>query len=127
MAFKIPKKIGTCADRLYKIRQERFALQNEAKKLKEQEIMLENYIIDELPKSDASGVAGKIARTSVETKQVPSVEDWPTFYRHVKRTGNFELLSRSLSGKAVRERWENGKDVPGVGSHTVVSVSLNKL
>ena len=123
----IPKKIGTCADKLYKTQNERFALQKEVDKLKEIETALKNHIIDELPKSQASGVAGKLARVSVTTKSVPQVEDWTTFYKHIKRTGNFELLGRKVGAKAVRERWEAGKDVPGVTSHTVVGVSIKKV
>ena len=125
--YSIPKKIGTCADKLYKTQNERYALQKEIDKLKEIETLLKNHIIDTLPKDQLSGVSGKLANVSVNTKSVPQVDDWPLFYKHIKRTGNFELLGRAIGKKAVRERWEAGKEVPGVTSHTVVGVSIKKV
>lgn len=125
--FKIPKSIGACADKLYETRQRRLEIQKEVDTLSAQETQLKNYIIDTLPKSEASGVAGKLCRVSVVTKKVPQVKDWDVFYKHIKKTGEFELLSRSIGKAAIEERWENGKKIPGVESFDVTTVSINKV
>jgi len=124
--MRIPKTIGACADALYTIRSKRLDLQKKVDALAAEESELREHIICELPKSDASGVAGKLARVSVVRKQVPSVKDWDTFYRYVKRTGAFELLHRRVADAAIRERWDAGKTVPGVEVFTAVTVSLSK-
>ena len=95
-------------------------------KTKAEEKALKEHIINNLPKSD-SGAAGKVARVSVVTKDVPQVKDWDAFYKYVSRTKSFDLLQRRLSDAAIKERWENKKQVPGVEAFTVVSVSLNKV
>ena len=125
--FKFPKALGACADRLFTLREQRLNAQKEVDKLASEESAIKEHIINTLPKSEASGVAGKLARVTVVTKQVPQVKDWDKFYAHVKKTGQFELLQRRLTDAAIKERWEAGKQVPGVESFNAVTVSINKL
>src|SRR5690349_19141017 len=112
---KMPKTIGLCADRLYELREARLAAQKQVDAMEAEEKALKEHIIQTLPKSDASGAAGKIARVSVVVNEVPQVKDWDKLYAHVKKTGDFELMARSLGKAAVQERWDHGKTVPGVG------------
>jgi hypothetical protein len=124
--IKLPKTMGTCADLLYKTREERLAAQKVVDDLQKQESAIREHIINNLPKSD-TGASGKLARVTVVIKQVPQVKDWDKFYAHVKKTGQFELMQRRVSDGAVRERWDNGKQIPGVEPFGVVSVSINKV
>lgn len=123
----IPKTIGACADALYSTRQTRLVEQKDIAEYKDYETALKNHIIAELPKSDQTGVAGKLARVTVKSSVIPVVEDWEAFYKHVKKTGHFDLLQKRVSAEAVQERWDSGKKVPGVGTFTVVDVSVNKV
>lgn len=125
--WTLPKTLGACADALYTIRQDRLLVQKQVDELKERETALRDHLIATLPKSDATGTAGKVARAQVQTKRVPHVEDWEALYKHVKRTGDFELLQRRLANDAVAERWDAGKKVPGVEPFTTVTVSVTKL
>lgn len=125
--FKVPKTLGACADLLYTTRERRLKLQKEAAELEAQEKTIKDHIINTLPKSEASGVAGKLARVTVTTKEVPSVKDWDKLYKYIKKTGEFDLFQRRLVNDAVQERWEAGKEIPGVERFTAVSVSINKL
>lgn len=124
---KIPKAIGACADLLYNTKEARLKLKKEVDALEEFEKSLKKHIIDNLPKSKSTGVAGNVARVSVIKKPVPTVEDWAKLHKHIKRTGAFDLLQKRVAAKAVEERWEDGKKVPGVGVFEVVTVSLNKI
>lgn len=125
--FKFPKSIGVCADKLYEIRQKRLAMQKEVDAVEAEEKALKEHIINTLPKSEATGASGKLARVTVITKEVPQVEDWETFYKHIKKSGQFELLGKRLSDAAIKERWEAGKEVPGITHFKAVTLSLNKV
>ena len=125
--WTLPKTVGACADALYTTRQERLAEQKKIDELKDREAQLKEHLIATLPKSDATGAAGRVAKVQIKTKPVPQVEDWDAFYKHVKRTGSFELLQRRLAEEAVRERWDAGKKVPGVEVFNTVTVSVTKL
>ena len=129
--FKIPKTIGACADRLYEIKaalaEINRSVADKIETLETERKAITDYVINNLPKSEATGVAGKLARVTVVKKEVPQVEDWDKFYAYIKKTGSFELLGRSLSAPAIKERWEAKKAVPGVKAFDVVTISLNKV
>jgi len=125
--YKFPKALGACADKLFELRNKRLAEQKKVDEIAAEETALKNHIIENLPKSEASGVAGKLARVTVVTKQVPQVKDWDAFYKYVKKTGSFDLMQKRLIDGAIKERWEAGKEVPGVGHFNAVSVSINKV
>lgn len=125
--YKFPKALGACADKLFELRDKRLAEQKKVDEIAAEETALKNHLIENLPKSEASGVAGKLARVTVVTKQVPQVKDWDAFYRYVKKTGSFDLMQKRLTDAAIKERWEAGKEVPGVEHFNAVSVSINKV
>lgn len=126
-AIAMPRTTAEKADLRYNIKEQRLALQKRVDELQKMETDLNEWFIANLPKSEASGIAGKLARIQLGAKHIPRVVDWDKFYAHVKKTGNFDLMQRRLSEGAVQERWENKKDVPGVESFTVVTVSCTKL
>jgi len=125
--FKMPKTLGLCADELYNTREQRKALQKEVDALTEKESLIKEHLINNLPKSDASGVTGKLVRVTAVTKTVAQVKDWDKFYAYIKKNNAFDLMQRRVSEAAVQERWEGKKKVPGVEPFNVVSISINKV
>ena len=125
--MKFPKTMGACADKLYELRNKRLLEQKKVDAIAAEETALKEHIIQTLPKSEASGIAGKLARVTVVTKEVPQVEDWDLFYKHIKKTGSFDLMQRGLAAAAIKARWEDGKEVPGVKHFNVVSISMGKV
>ena len=126
IAFKPPKTMGGCADLLWELKAKRSVIQKSADAIEEQEKQLKAHIIETLPKSEASGVAGKVGRVTVVSKEVAQVTDWPAFYAHIKKTGDFDLLGRTIKQDAVKARWEAGKKVAGMGTFNAVTISLTK-
>lgn len=126
-AFKIPSALGACADLLYTTRQDRLALQAQVKELEERESALKEHIIRELPKSQAGGIAGRVARATINQKVVPRVMDWEAFEKFVLKNKTIGYLQRRVNDAMVTELWDAGKTVPGVEQYTVVSVGLNKI
>lgn len=127
--FKPPKSLAVCADLLYTTREERLTLQKEVDVLVAKESALREHLINNLPKSDASGIAGKLARASVELKTTIKVADWDKLYAYViknAKKGSFALLQRRVSDGAVREIWEQGKEVPGCEPYKVPVISITK-
>lgn len=122
-----PKKVGTAADMYYEVRQRRLEMQKVVDALKAQETLLKNLIIDEVPKSNASGVAGSIARAQIVPKSTPRTTNWDDFYKYLLRVKRPELLQKRLSVEAITEIWDTGKDVPGVEEFKFKDVSLTKL
>lgn len=124
---KVPKSYGAVADLLYTTRQERLDLSKAVAALEDYEKALKQHLIDNLSKNESTGAAGKVARAQIVVEPVPQVQDWDEFYKHIKKTGSFELLNRALNRTAARERIDNGKTIPGVGTFDAVKVSVTKV
>lgn len=122
----LPKTLGACADRLYKLRQLKSEQKQKLDALDAEYKAIKEKLIQELPKSKAEGVTGRAATATIRLKDIPSVKDWDQLYKYIKRTGDFSLLQRRVSDGAVKERWEDRKKVPGVEPFRVVDVSVTK-
>lgn len=125
--FKMPKSLAQCADLAYQLREARLKVSRDIAQIQEQEKLVKEYLIQNLPKSQASGVSGKVANAKIETDTVPTVTDKKKFLAYVKKTGDFDLITSSMNSKAVRDRWDNKKKVPGIGEFQVVKLSLTKV
>jgi hypothetical protein len=130
--YVIPKTLATCADHLYTTRQERLLLQKQVDELQARETALREHLIQNLPKSQATGIAGKVARATVENKDVVQVEDWDKFHTYVlkqapKNPGIWAMLQKRVGDAAVKEVLNGGGKVPGVQMIQIPVVSLNKV
>lgn len=121
-------KLGQLADKLYLTRQKRYAVQRQVESFKVYEQELTDAIINELPKSEAQGVAGSVARVQIKSTEKPTVEDWDKVYKFILDTGNFQLLQRRLNVDAYKEVTEElSKELDGIKKITIKTLSLNKL
>jgi len=125
--IKLPKTVAACADRLYACRLERAQAQKVVDALAKEEAAIKEHLINTLPKGEASGTMGKVAKAYVYTKDVPQVKDWPKLYAYIVKTKSWDLLQRRLAEGAVNERLADKKKVPGVEIFRAVTVSCTKL
>ena len=90
---------------------------------------VEEHFVKTLKADEASGVQGRYSRVQVTPHDIPTVnpEGWPKLYAYIRRTGAFELLNRAVNREAVKERWKDKKQVPGVTVFHDKRVSCTKL
>jgi hypothetical protein len=125
-----PMEIGELArlaDSYIAAREARLTLQKEVDKLQEQESEHKATLMAALSSAGAMGVAGHKGRVTLVTKTEPTVRNWEEFYAYIVRNDAFDLLQKRLSAPAVRERWEAGETVEGVGTIPVTNLSITKL
>jgi hypothetical protein len=125
--YKFPKTIGECADKLYELKAKRLAGQKLVDEVEAEEKALKAHIINTLPKSEASGVAGKIARVTIVTRDEPQISNADDFHKYITKTKRWDLMQNRLSPAGIKEMWEAGKEIPGVSRFNVVTLSLNKV
>lgn len=128
--MKYPKTLGTCVDKLYRMREKRLEVQRAdevlLKKLKADEAAMEDHILETFTKDKLEGARGKIAAVSISRTVVPNVEDHDAFLKYVFKKKAFDLLTKAVCRAAVRERWDDGKAVPGIGKFVKLGLSLRK-
>lgn len=127
----LPATLGACADLLYTTRQQRYEIGKQIKTLQALEAALSSKLIDELPKSDSTGVAGSIASVQIVTRKVPTVSDLDKVLEWVdadkKHRSNF-IAPRALNLPALQELIDNDEPLPpGAEVFIVVKPSIHKL
>lgn len=124
----LPKtNLGGIADSLHDVRELRLAVDKVASALKAEETRLTDHIIDTVDTSVSSGAVGKRYKALILEDSVAVVEDWDKLYAHILKKKDFTLLNKALSRSAVKELWEDGKAVPGVGSFKGKKLSVTKV
>lgn len=126
LKYAVPKSIGGAIDLLYKVRDGRKAFTAKAEAEKQQEGLIEGKILEMFKKSELEGAQGKVAQSSIKLSEVPTIEDWEKFEKHLKKSGELDLMQRRLSVEACRERWKDKKTIPGVTVFTKVGLTLTK-
>jgi hypothetical protein len=128
--FPIPKTEAQVADRWYTVMQERLALQKQVDALAAEEAFLKAHIIDTLPRSKATGIAGKLVQVNIADKVRGEIKDFDAFSEFIaknRKKGAFALLNRALNVKSCTEYWDAGKEVPGVAQVPYKTLSYSRL
>jgi hypothetical protein len=108
------------------LRAKRLAIEKQADAVKEVETAQKQLLLDMLVALNINSVGSHDKVYAIVTQDEPTVNDWPALYAHIKETGEFELLFRRVNSAAVKERWDNKAEVPGVGRFPAISLSVTK-
>lgn len=127
MAVTKYKTMGRAIDALFDKKQELSRLTNtKVEKLRQECKELEEHVFTLLRKQKAMGGSGAKAKVKVTESNVPVVEDWDAFYAHIQETGEFDLLGRAVKSPAIKARWEDEVEVPGIGVFKKTKLSITK-
>jgi hypothetical protein len=72
-------------------------------------------------------LGGKFGLVKLQESIEPISTDWRLTWDFIKEHDAFELLHKRLTVTAVKERWEHGEEVPGVGRVPKYNLSVSKL
>lgn len=110
---KLPKSLAACADLLYDTQQKRYTLQKQVDELAKLETDVREHLINNLPKSDATGVTGKLANARIVEKDIVELvgterDRFEKVYDYIlknakKDPGVWSLLQRRLGEAAAKE------------------------
>ena len=110
------------------------ALKNKAhsddiKPLKDTMELIENGLLKMMNEVGTSQLSVKgVARCIPKVSTFPSCKDWDALWTHVVETGNFDLVTRRLSSKAVKDYMATHEDAlpPGVTIHVERGVTVTR-
>lgn len=128
--FKIPTNIAQAVDLYGETKKKRLEKEKEAEVLADQEKLLKNHLIESIPKSDATGVAGKIWRVAVMLKERVIVDSenggWDAVAAWAKKNklAPHEFMQKRLNEAVFKERLAAGKKIDGVRVDTYSDISL---
>jgi len=123
------EELARIADDYWSTYQERLAADKIAAALKEKEVKLSEMLIHQMRHQSMTSVGGLKVRLSIPVTPdyVPTIQSYPEFAAYVLQTQDLSLLERRVSKSAVKERWENGREVPGIDKFPVWRLSKSKV
>lgn len=120
-----PETVGGCLALLAKIMKQRTLVEVKLQPLNAREKALREHIFDTFKKDDLKGARGSGLLISIATTVVPQLKDWNAFWAFAKKKGNEDLLPRSVASPAWRERYNEGKKVPGIETFTNTTMRIS--
>jgi hypothetical protein len=126
-SMKLPKTLGETIDLLFTLREERKAIEAQAKEVAEKERILEAHLMSNFDKAGLDGAKGRRATAAIKRTTVADVTDWEAYFKYISKTKSWDLVQKRASITALRERWADGKVVPGVEAKEIESLSLTKV
>lgn len=102
---------------------------DDCRPLKDTMELIENGLIKMMNEIGSSQLSVKgVARCVPKVSTFPSCKDWDALWTHVVETGNFDLVTRRLSSKAIKDYMANHDDAlpPGVTIHVERGVTVTR-
>ena len=83
-------------------------------------------LIAKLQEHELSAAGGLNIIAEIKEKEVPTVNDWQSFYEYIKITGAWDLLQKRVGIKAANLRWADNVEIPGLTKTTILTLSRRK-
>jgi hypothetical protein len=117
-------ELGKLADHFWDTKQKRLAADKVSAALKTQESACEAKLIEQMLKQQISATGGGEAIFTLPAPTMaPVVQDWAKVWQYAKETDSMEFFEKRIGRAAVKERWDAGVEVPGVGKFPVYKLS----
>lgn len=111
------------------LRQARLDLQKQVDVMDQKEKQLKADLVDAMRAAGMLRLSEAHGDLTVGVKMTqtdePNVDNWSELITHIKDTGEIDLLQKRLTPSAVKQRWEDGKFIPGVSK--VVKYDIKPL
>lgn len=122
-----PRALGVLVDQFKKVEEARLKADKVAAALKVDETLIKATIFEALRKNETTVAGGSTYKCEMTEEDQPTVKDWPKFYEYIRKNKAFEMLERRPGKAAIKERWNDGVNVPGVEKFPVPKLSITKL
>jgi hypothetical protein len=125
-AVVISTHLPDLANNYIAARAERLRLDKIVEEMKAREETLKDAIVAKMREQGMTAIGAENGLVKMSELVEPVATDWTAVWTHVQQTGHFDLLHKRLANLAVKARWENGEEIPGVTSQTVFKLTVSK-
>lgn len=121
------QSLSELIDTYHVTRTQRLDKQKQVEALEEKERNLKSKIMEDMATANLSAAGGQLLRVTLETEYQPTITDFNALSNYIKSHDAFELLHRRVNAAAVKERWEAGEQVDGVGKFPVPKLKTSAI
>ena len=110
--------IEECVQEWRELRTQRLAMEKDVAKVKAMEDEYKNFIIEAMSTQKIEGVVIDQRLSYIREREIPIAEDREALTNYILETRDLSLLQFRLHEGAIKERLEEGVEVPGVAMLT---------
>jgi hypothetical protein len=121
------QKIATQLKTLKKLMDQEDVLRAKLQPITDQIEQLREKLINDFTAAELSSTTAEGLRVTRTQSSVPTIVDPLKFFAYASRKANWDLLKKSVSTEAWRERLEAKKAVPGVEPFNRVGLSVTRI
>jgi F0F1-type ATP synthase epsilon subunit len=107
------------------VRSKRLSLQREADLLEQEEKALTNALIEAMAQEGRDTYEDGGIVVNLVTTDEPLVDSWPKLLDYIVENGAVDLLQKRVTVSAVKARWKDDVNLPGVLSVPKHSIKFN--
>lgn len=111
-------------DEYIELRTRRKALAAQVAEMEKNEKKLKASLIELSFALQAKTMGGNLGHVQRQRKPKPVPKNWDLVYAYIKQFDAFDLLQKRLTETAVKSRWEDGVDVPGIEAFPVDDLTV---
>ena len=94
--------------------------------LEEKEQAAKQAVITQMQEEKSTVFGASLGTVTLQTKVKPAAVDWVKVWQYIYDNDASDLMQRRLTEAAVKLRWEDGIEIPGVDRFTVYDLSVGK-
>lgn len=121
----ISSHLPDLVDSYITIRDQRLAADRLVAQLKESEEDLKKTIIAKFQEGGVKALGGQLGLVKMAELDEPVAENWELVYDYIAENEAWHLLHKRLTTTAIKELWDDGKVVPGVGHTKIYKLSVS--
>jgi hypothetical protein len=121
------KELAVVAEFFWQTQIQRLAADKVAAELKADEYVAQEIVIAQLRLQEISAIGSDTVILELRHTYEPRVTDWSVYWKYVLKTKDLSLVERRPGKAAIKERWEDGKEIPGVDKFPVYKLSKRKV
>lgn len=106
-------------------RDSRLVLDRQSATLKKEEEKFKTQLIEKL-RARGGALETEHLRAAVEREDKPTCEDWGKLHAYIQEEQAWDLLQKRLTETAVKLRWDDNIDIPGVVKFPTYKLSITK-
>jgi hypothetical protein len=107
------------------VRKQRLSLQREADLLEQQEKKLTNDLIALMTNRHIDVMREGEDEATLVTSEEPVATNWPLLLDYIRENDALDLLQKRLTPSAIKARWLDKTEIPGIEHATKLSIKFN--
>ena len=123
---KISSHLPDLIDAYISIRAQRLQLDKEAAAIKVTEDDLNKVIIAKMREGGMTALGAVNGVVKLKEYAEPDPQDWDQIRDYIVEHDAWELVHKRITTSAVKERWDAGETIPGIGSKTLYKLTVSK-